>query len=197
MLYFTSDIHFADENTLKFDRNPFKNIRQYDKTIIRTINKTAKKSDILYVIGDFFDCDGPGFDSYLKASKYIKKIKPKLFLIIGNNEERLIKYYFNNDYELFKKYCLNIGFVGVEKSLHLRFSGKDFYLVHKPQDCIPWHINLFGHAHSLGGSIYKDFGFNVGISLNHFRIYSQDDILYLLAQAKRLHLTNDTSVNIM
>ena len=53
MIYFTSDIHFDDLDTLVNDNRPFKSTKQFDKYIIKTFNKQAKKEDTIYVIGYF------------------------------------------------------------------------------------------------------------------------------------------------
>ena len=95
MNYFTSDIHFCDITTLKADCRPFKSINQFDKYIIKLWNKTAKKNDTIYVVGDLLDCDGPNHFSWHKALKYIKKIKANIVLIMGNNEQRILDNYFD------------------------------------------------------------------------------------------------------
>lgn len=192
MNYFTADLHFADENTLVTGNRPFKNIKEYDKFMIKQINKTAKKDDTVFVIGDFFDCDSKYNTCYLEASKYIKKIKAKLFLIIGNNEKRIIKHFFNNNYEKFREYCLSLGFVDVQKSLRLDFGGREFYLVHEPKDTKSQFINLFGHIHD--GGAYRSYGVNVGVDANHFRLWDEADILYFV-YLKEKYMNNDVNIN--
>jgi len=194
MFYFTSDVHFNDEDTLLNDNRPFKNTKEFDKYIINMRNKKVKKDDIIYVIGDFVDCNGQGHDSWRKSIKYVKKIKANVILVMGNNEDRVVKHYFDNDFEKFREYCLSIGFTDVRKHLVLRFNKKDFYLVHKPIDHNSYMINLFGHIHRSGG-IYKPFGLNVGCDLNHFRLYSEKDIEFLLYM-KSTYWDKDKNVNL-
>ena len=55
-------------------------------------------------------------------------------------------------------------------------------------------LNLFGHIHRSGG-LYKSFGFNVGCDLNHFRLYSEDDIMNLIQMRDRFWI-NDINVNL-
>ena len=64
---------------------------------------------------------------------YVKKIKSSVILILGNNEKRVIKYFFNNSFDEFKNYCLNIGFKDVYENLTINFKNTDFYLTHKRQ----------------------------------------------------------------
>lgn len=193
MYYFSSDIHFCDELTLKEDLRPFKTVKQFDKYIVKTLNKQAGKNDTIYVIGDLVDCDGPNHTSWQKGFLYVKKIKAKIILIIGNNEERIIKYFFNNSFKEFKEYCLKIGIADVYKNLTINILDKSFYLTHKPIHHNPNMLNLFGHTHRATG-IYKPFGFNVGCDLNHFRLYSEKDIAHFLSMKDRFW-DKDKSVN--
>ena len=32
---------------------------------------------------------------------------------MGNNEDRVVKYFFNNDFDKFKEFCLSVGFKDV------------------------------------------------------------------------------------
>jgi len=195
MLYFTSDVHFNDLDTLVNDNRPFKNIKEFDKYVIRLWNKQVSKDDTIYVIGDFIDCNGKGHDSWKKSILYVKRIKANVILIMGNNEERVVKHYFDNDYEKFKEYCLSIGFKEVHKSLNVTFNDKEFYLVHKAINYKKGVINLFGHSHRACG-LYKPFGFNIGCDLNHFRLYSEDDIEFLLKQ-KDKYWDKDKNLNMV
>ncbi|MBP3619641.1 MAG: hypothetical protein J6J24_03165 [Clostridia bacterium] len=194
MKYFTSDLHFGVEENLFNDRRPFKNAKQFDKYILKTWNKTAKASDTIYVLGDFADCDGAGYNSYEKTLPYVKKVKAKVVLIVGNNEERIIKHFFNGDFERFKMFCLDLGFMEVHQNLILNLRGEDFFLVHEPINYKKDMINLFGHNHATSG-IYLPCGLNLGCDNNHFRLYSEDDIFNLLGDKKRLW-DNDPNLHI-
>ena len=110
MFYFSSDIHFDDLDTLINDNRPFKNTKQFDKYVIKTWNRQVNKDDTIYVVGDFMDCNEKGHDSWKKSIKYVKKIKANVILIMGNNEDRIVKYYFKDDFESFRIVCLEEGF---------------------------------------------------------------------------------------
>ena len=184
MNFFSSDIHFSDTETLKVDNRPFKSTKQFDKYLIKLWNKQTKKGDTIYVIGDFIDCDGEGFDGWKSSIKYVKKLKAYVVLIMGNNEDRVVKYYFNNDFESFRQHCIDLGFKDVCKDFVIQINNVDFYLTHKPFNYNSNMLNLVGHTHRSGG-IYWPFGFNVGCDLNHFRLYSENDILDLLEMKKK------------
>ncbi len=215
MDYFTSDIHFCDTVTMLRDSLPFKTIKQHDKYMVKYFNKTAKQGDTVYVVGDLFDCDDGESTAWLEAKKYLKKIKSKIVLIMGNNEERIVKYFFNGDFEEFKHYCQECGIYDVMWNTALTFPyptdmGPDadtsvidrytengqvkFYLTHKPCEGKAEYFNIFGHTHREGG-VYRPFGFNAGIQLNFMRFYTIDYIMdYLLYRepAQRMDIDLNT-----
>lgn len=195
MFFFTSDTHFYNEADLIHDFRHFKNAKKFDKFVIKTWNKQAKKDDTIFVIGDFVDCDGEGYDGWEKALSYVKKIKAQVVLIMGNNEDRVVKYYFDDNYENFRNYCLQLGFKDVQKNMTINFNGQDFFLTHKPINYKKGVFNLFGHMHRSGG-LYKPFGINVGCDLNHFWLYSEKDIQYLM-HMKEKYWDKDKNLNMV
>lgn len=195
MLYFTSDVHFNDKDTLINDNRPFKTTKQFDKYVIKTWNKQVSKNDTIYVIGDFVDCNNDSDENWRDSILYVKRINANVILIMGNNEDRVVKYFFNNDFDKFREFCLSAGFKEVYKSLDLSFIGKDFYLVHKAINYKKGVINLFGHSHRSCG-LYKPFGLNIGCDLNHFRLYSESDIKHMLGM-KEKYWDNDKNLNMV
>lgn len=184
MNYFTSDIHFSDEETLIQDSRPFKNVKCFDKHALKSLNKYAKKGDNLYVVGDLMDCCDENSHVWEKSISLIKRIKANIILIIGNNEERIIKYYFNGNFNKFKDFCLGIGIKEVKKEEYLSFGGYNFYLTHKPIKHKKEYTNLFGHLHRSRG-MWQSFGINVSFDLNHYRPYSEKDILFQLREKEK------------
>ena len=88
-----------------------------------------------------------------------------------------------------------MGFKEVCKTLDLTFNNKNFYLVHKAINYKKGVLNLFGHSHRSCG-LYKPFGFNVGCDLNHFRLYSENDIEFLI-KLKEKYWDNDKCLNMI
>lgn len=195
MIFFTSDIHFSDNETMNHENRPFKNAKQYDKFIIKTWNKTMKKGDTLYVVGDLFDCNNHSEVVWKNSVGYFKKIKANIVLIIGNNEERIIRRFFDNKFEKFKEFCLSIGIKDVKKNLKLNFGDHNFYLTHKPCDYKEGFVNLVGHLHRSRGMWYS-FGLNVACDLNYFRPYSENDILFQLKE-KNKHFSIDKNFSLI
>lgn len=195
MFYFTSDVHFNDMDTLINDNRPFKSTKQFDKYVIRLWNKQINKDDTIYVVGDFIDCNNDHDELWKDSILYVKRIKANVILIMGNNEDRVVKYYFNNDFDKFREYCISVGFKDVYRNLNLSFINKEFYLTHKAINYKKGFINLFGHSHRSCG-LYKPFGFNIGCDLNHFRLYSENDIKFML-EMKQKYWDNDKSLNMV
>jgi len=193
MKYFSSDVHFSDPSTLINDNRPFKSCEDFDKYIVNLWNKQTTKRDTIYVIGDFLDCDGVDHTEWKQSIQLVQKLKAKVILIIGNNEERVIKYFFDGDFEAFRQYCKNVGFHEIHKDLIVKINDIEFFLTHKPINYKKGMMNLFGHSHrSLG--LYSPFGFNIGCDLNHFRLYSESDIDHLM-NMKTKYWDKDKSLN--
>lgn len=176
MNFFTADIHFCDESTMRSDNRPFKSVKEYDKFTIKNWNKVAKAGDTIYVAGDLLDCDGPDSTEWQKGLKLIKKIKADIVLIVGNNEQRIIKLFFNENFDAFVQTCKEYGIKEVYKNLDIEFAGKKFYITHQIKDGNKRKINLFGHTHLCSG-VYHPYGLCIACDLNHFRLYTEDIIL--------------------
>ncbi len=183
MNFFTADIHFCDESTMRSDNRPFKSVKEYDKFTIKQWNKVAKAGDTIYVVGDLLDCDGPDSREWEQGLKLIKKIKANIVLIMGNNEQRIVRLFFDNDYDQFVKVCKSYGIKEVYKNLNIEFAGKKFHLVHQIKDGVKNRINLFGHTHLCLG-VYHPYGLCVSCDLNHFRLFTEEILLGYLQRKK-------------
>ena len=182
MNFFTSDSHFTlmDTNdTIERDFRPFKSVKQMNKTMIKNWNKQAKKGDTIYHLGDFSNFNKVDTKSYLTTYDYVKKLKAKVVLIMGNNEEYIVHFVYNDDYESFKKFLLEKGFSDVIRDgMYLDIKGTRFYLNHYPSKHKDDALNLFGHIH--GTVFVKKYGFNVGVDNHYFKLFSEDDIAELV-----------------
>ena len=193
MNYYTADIHFCDDKTMRVDNRPFKNVKKFDRFIIRDWNKTAKKGDTIYVVGDLLDSDGAEDKKYINGLKLIKKVKANVILIIGNNEQRIIKYIFNGNFELFAETCKQYGILEVHKSLEIMFCGETVNLVHQIKDGDASKLNFFGHNHLCSG-LYHPYGLCVSCDLNHFRLFTEE-ILKEYIERKKHYWEPDDNCN--
>lgn len=92
--FFTSDTHFGDDDKLQRENWITKDWQKFAKKLIKIWNKQVKKDDLIYFLGDYVNYEKTD-NQWREAFALIKKIKAKCILIIGNNEERLIKDKFN------------------------------------------------------------------------------------------------------
>lgn len=205
MLYFTSDTHFGVDAfaILKREMRLYEDPMEYAAEQLELWNSQVNETDIIYHLGDFCNYNKQENDWH-SGIRLISHVKASVILIIGNNEQKVIKNEFNGNFEEFKKYCKNLGFKEVYENLTLSIQefkecnikqddARQLYLIHNPLYHKNNFINLFGHTHRAGG-LYRTYGINVGTDLNHFRLYSEKDIMYLLGQ-KEQYWNSDAALN--
>ena len=171
MIFFTADTHFGSERVLSHNFRPYKSVAAMDRGLIKNWNKTVKKTDTVYHIGDF--------GSY----ETVKKLNGNIILIFGNYEEHDLNTLYNNDFEAFKASLIKLGFKdAVEKGLELTLpkNNLNVYLTHKPLDCCKNTFNIFGHIHSR--CLVKRFGVNAGVD-NHLYCPINEDRIYYYKDA--------------
>ena len=195
--WYTADTHFGDDSNdiLIRDMRPFKDITEYTKEQVRIWNEQASADDTIYVLGDFcnYNIHEKDFRSGLAVSKLVNA---HIICVIGNSEERVIDEHFDGDFNRFREYCLTdpgFKFDDVIKNKHIDINGTRFFLTHKPSDHDKSCLTLFGHVHR-GLGLYRPFGFNMSTDINNFRLFSDDDIVFLMKQ-KRDWWDNDPDVN--
>ena len=174
---------------------PFKNIEEYTCEQVRIWNEQVSPDDVIYAVGDFCNYNDREKD-YRTGLAVSRQIHAHIILITGNSEERVIQAHFDGDFERFRDDCLqdpDFNFDNVKRNDHLAICGERFFLTHSPVDHDSQCQNLFGHTHRAGG-IWRPYGFNVGVDLNHFRLFNDDDIMNLLEQ-KREYWDSDPDTN--
>ena len=179
MYFFTADLHFGNDEILERESRPFASLRDFEDAFTDRVNAAAGTEDDLYVIGDWFNYNSVSKPHPSEAVPVLRRVRPRVTLIMGNGEERIVREVFGNRPEQFRAFCTEAGFADVLPDAFLSFGGRDFYLNHYPRNHREGFVNLFGHTHRATG-IWKPYGLNVGTDLNHFRPYSENDILELL-----------------
>ena len=175
MLFFTADTHFGGTEIINRENRPFTNHKEMDLFLIKTFNTQANRSDTIYCLGDFINYNELEKDNWKESFNYVKEIDASIVLLLGNNEERVIKEEFDNNFESFKEYLLNVGFRNVFNSYYINILNQRVFLNHYPSRHDKTTFNLFGHTHRITG-FYKPYGFNVGVDVNNFKLFSEKDL---------------------
>ena len=191
MFYFTADLHFGEEEIIEREARPFENIKEMEDAFVNNVNAVASKDDVLYVLGDWINYNAQ-CHSEISAFEIVRRIEPKVILIMGNNEQRILADVFAGDFEAMRTAVIDKGFSDFLPEGDVEFGGESFHLIHRPTDHKEGSLNLFGHTHRCTG-LWKSFGLNVGIDLNYFRPFSETEILRLLKK-KREWMDNDPDV---
>ena len=186
-VWYTADTHFGADSydILQREMRPFRSPEEYAREQVRIWNGQVSQGDTIYVLGDFcnYNSREKDYRSGLAASG---RIHAHIILVTGNSEERVIQAHFDGDFERFREYCLHepeFNFDDVKRNAYALIGGEKFFLTHKPTDHDKQCLNLYGHTHRSGG-LWRPYGFNVGVDLNHFRLFSDSDIMSLLEQKK-------------
>ena len=177
-VWFTSDTHFGSERTLQLSKRPFKTVEEMDNAIINNWNNTVNEADTVYHLGDFGNYD------------VIKKLNGKVFLIIGNYEQKDIENTYKREDD-FKAIMINRGFYDVYSSIFSKWfntQNKDYepkhihlYMAHEPLQIkdnmiMDNSFNIFGHIHEK--QMVKRYGLNVGTDCHYFCPIDIDTILF-------------------
>lgn len=130
MIYFLSDTHFGDNKPVGYCQRPFDNIEVLDSTVIKNINDTVKKKDILYFLGDF--CH-----KGKNPKKYREQINcDNIHIILGNHDN--------------EKHCQKY-FQSISHIKEITHNKQKIVLCHYPMRA--WHKSyrntwmLYGHVH--------------------------------------------------
>lgn len=83
--WFTGDMHFGHKNILKYCPRPWDDVDAMDEGLIERWNTMVQPGDAVYILGDVAFC-GPD-----KATRLVQRLNGKLYLIVGNHDERNLK----------------------------------------------------------------------------------------------------------
>ena len=134
--FFIADTHFYHDKVILYEKRPFRNVEEMNRTLIENWNRMVKRLDKVYVLGDF--CFHP--------KQYVKELCDALngykILVMGNHDTVSHRFYLESGFEEVSKYPIIL-----ENRL---------LLSHYPMetnDAVPY-VNLFGHIH--GNPSHKD-----------------------------------------
>lgn len=132
---YISDTHFGHKNVIEFDKRPFTDVEEMDQMMLSYWKSKVQKDDEVYIIGDlcYRSDKGPVW--------YLQRLPGKKHLIIGNHDEKTLKYPGALDY-----------FESVDKMMHVEDNGRHICLCHFP--IAEWNgyyrnsYHLYGHIHA-------------------------------------------------
>ena len=133
----TADLHFFDEDIIRYENRPFKSVEEMNETLIKNWNDRVDPEDIVFVLGDVSAGDRE------ETSEIIHRLKGHKILIMGNH-----------DRDKSPDYWLSVGFD--EVSRYPIICNGYFILSHEPpsyfQETTPYAF-FYGHVHST--SMYQ------------------------------------------
>jgi calcineurin-like phosphoesterase family protein len=177
MEMFIADTHLGHEGVIKKCRPTFKTVDEMDRTIIDNINRKMKKNDVLYIVGDFI------FRSSLSPVEYLKQIKPKKILIVGNHDKDWLRYLSEEE--------KNNYFLDIFYHRHsIKRNGIEIHFDHFPR--LAWNRSHFfaqsfsicGHIHnardgSIAASLFPQVNcqFNAGVDVNNYEPVTLEELV--------------------
>lgn len=167
MIYFTADIHWKHNARFLLDDRGFESGEEHDTAILKAINSTVKRSDVLWILGDVVWKEAPEFLHSLKCD-YIRIVR-------GNHDGKLY-----ND-----KRLLNRKKIVLRSQLEdVKYDGQKITLCHYPM--VSWNAShydswlLYGHVH---GKTLPMVGkmFDVCPKADHLAPYSLDEVKEIMS----------------
>ena len=84
MIYYTAYLHLGHENIIKMCDRPFLSIEEMNAALIDNWNSVVSNDDTVYILGDFI------YRSSISGKVYLRQMKGKKHLIIGNHDHKWI-----------------------------------------------------------------------------------------------------------
>lgn len=169
-LYFTSDVHFGHANIIKYSNRPFASVDDMNEQLVDRWNKTVKKHDIVWSLGDF------AFLPFERTKEILGRLNGQIHMVLGNHCQKI---------QQNRKELVNLGLVKeVRDYKELSWDKQRMCLFHYPQRA--WNGShygswqLFGHVHGTmepyGKSV--DVGMDSAWVLGHtpYRPFSFEEI---------------------
>lgn len=180
MNYYTSDTHFG--HRFVSELRGFDSTDEHDEFLIEQINKTVKKGDTLWVLGDL-SMGSVKQETY--ALSLMKRVPSQLHFIAGNHD---------SVHPMHKKWWKMIpAFLEVFESVspysRMKLAGRELLMNHLPYHGDHQDVDrydqyrmpdfgvplLCGHVHSAWQ--VDGAQFNVGVDMNDFKPVSQEEVI--------------------
>lgn len=166
VIYYISDLHLGHENVIKMCARPFADIEEMNEALIAAWNKRVHKDDTVYIVGDFAN------RSKIPPEEYLKRLKGKKYLIIGNHDRSWI------DGVDLSKY-----FIGWSSYAVINTGRGKATLCHFPMLAFEGKFLIYGHMHNNTKRPYWSYlknmerAFNAGVDINGFMPVTFDELV--------------------
>lgn len=174
-IFVIADLHFSHKNIIEYEKRPFANVEEMNKTIVRNWNTFVSKHDTVFILGDVSFCGKE------ETKELISKLNGKKVLILGNHDR-------GRSVDNFWRY------VGFNEVYRYPIVYDDWLVLsHEP----PEYFNeqtpyayIYGHVHST--PMYKTITKNSAcVSVERWN-YSPVKLETLIALMKQENSENDT-----
>ena len=169
MVFFTSDLHLGHRNIIRLCNRPFGSIEEMDAVLIEKWNHKVTNTDTVYVLGDLM------FRNEKPPEEYLRQLKGKKHLIIGNHDRSWIK-----------KCDLRQWFESVNNLLYTTDGRHQLTLCHYPMMSWPHMVRCYmthGHIHGNTDADYwplirdNPLMLNAGVDINNFEPVTFDEMV--------------------
>ena len=168
-IYYIADPHFGHENSIHLNNRPFSNLDEMEQTLIANWNQKVSGNDTIYILGDLFFKNKKPFEWYLK------QLKGRKHLIIGNHDGKLLK-----DPEI------NSYFESISHYQEIRDGYTRCILCHYPM--LEWNgffrgsLMIHGHTHQnlpAALEVYRELPglLNAGVEINGYQPVTLEELI--------------------
>ena len=171
MYFYTSDLHLNHEKIIEYCNRPFKTVDEMNRVIVTNWNNRVKEEDTVFILGDM------GFLTGESANDYLRVLKGKKILVVGNHDRFLRDKKFNKSL---------LEDTAAIRNIKDPFIHKNIVLCHYP--IAVWDranhgmLHFYGHVHNNTNKnhpiLYKLEGaYNVGTDLYNFYPMTAEEIV--------------------
>lgn len=137
--YIISDLHFNHKKIIEIASRPFKSIVDMNCYLIENWNLVIKKTDTIYILGDF------AFANKNMIKEIVSRLNGRKVLVMGNHDRKVNKHV---------KFWYEVGFDEVYRYPILYKN--NIILSHEPVSNLGRGVfNIHGHTHTIKSEMYR------------------------------------------
>ena len=163
MIYYIGDMHLGHQRVIEYDLRPYETVEEMDAALIKNWNSVVTENDDIYIMGDFI------YRSSHVATYYLKQLKGRKHLIIGNHDLKTIE-----------DEAACTCFDSIERLGYVKDGDADVVMCHYP--IAEWNgkrrkknksYHVYSHIHNRKDETYgfmrrQKNAFNAGCMINNF-----------------------------